>query len=161
MQMPQMPQTPQMGTPLPEVPPFGGQQQPTQPVTYNQGTTNQPYAQPQYGPSNNSSPQQKMAMPKTWLTESVIGTVLALLCCSIIGLIPGIIAIVNANGVKSKYMAGDYDGANRKSSSAKLWFMITIGVILASAIYSAYTLLSNPELLKQIQEGSVGSLYGF
>ena len=167
----QLPTTPPMGdTQLPQVPPFNNPQ-PTQPqptqtqpvpqgMPYGQGTTNQPYAQPQYGPNN----QQKGLMPKTWLTESIIATVVCSLCCgaSFITLITGIIAIFHANGVKSKYNMGDYAGANKKSSSARMWMLITVGIGIAAALYGAYMLISNPELLQQIQEGSgFQNLYPF
>ena len=159
-QLPQMPQTPPMGeVQLPQVPPFGGQpQQPTQPTTYGQG--NQPYAPPQYGPSNN---QPNQMMPKNWLTESIVATVVTTLCCGawFITLITGIIAIVNANGVKNKFNSGDYAGANKKAASARLWCLITVGVGIAAALYSAFQLIQHPELLQQIQEGAFGSLYSF
>ena len=126
-QLPQMPQTPPMGeVQLPQVPPFGGQpQQPTQPTTYGQNTPNQPYAPPQYGPSTN---QPNQMMPKNWLTESIVATVVTTLCCGawFITLITGIIAIVNANGVKNKFNSGDYAGANKKAASARLWCLITV-----------------------------------
>ncbi len=163
----QLPQTPPMGeTPLPQVPPFGGQQ-PTQPTTYGtpygQGQPNQPYAPPQYGPSTTNQPSRNV-MPKTWLTESIAATVVSSLCCGVpfIGLIPGIIAIFMAMGVKSKFNSGDIDGANRKSASAKKWLLITVGVGIAAALYGAYAIMKNPGLLEQIQEGSgVSSLYPF
>lgn len=161
-QLPQMPQTPPMGeVQLPQVPPFGGQpQQPTQPTTYGQNTPNQPYAPPQYGPSTN---QPNQMMPKNWLTESIVATVVTTLCCGawFITLITGIIAIVNANGVKSKFNSGDYAGANKKAASARLWCLITVGVGIAAALYSAFQLIQHPELLQQIQEGAFGSLYSF
>ncbi len=157
--MPQMPQMPPVGTPMPQqVPPFGGQGQPT---NYGpQPNTDQPYAQPQYGPSNQQ--QSRQVMPKTWLTESIIATVACSMCCGVplIGLIPGVIAIFMALKVKSKFNSGDFDGANKNSASARMWMIITIGVGIASAIYGAYTIISNPELLQQIQNGSIGSLYG-
>ena len=157
----QLPQTPPMGeTQLPQVPPFGGQQQqPTQPTTY--GTPNQPYAPPQYGPSNN---QPQNMMPKTWLTESIIATLVCSLCCgaSVFTLITGIIAIFQANGVKTKFNSGDYAGANKKSASAKMWMLITVGLGLAAAAYTTYMMMSNPELLQQIQEGAgIRNLYPF
>lgn len=161
----QLPQTPPMGeVQLPQVPPFGGQQQQPAPygTPYGQGQTNQPYAPPQYGPNTNQP--MRTVMPKTWLTESIIATIACSLCCGVpfIGLIPGIIAIVMGMGVKSKFNSGDYDGANKKSSSAKLWFYITLGVGAAAVLYGAYALISNPELLQQIQEGSgINSLYPF
>ena len=162
----QLPQTPPMGQPqLPQVPPFGGQQQqPTVPygTPYGQGQANQPYAPPQYGPSTNQP--SRNVMPKTWLTESIIATIACSLCCGVpfIGLIPGIIAIVKAMGVKSSFIKGDHAGAEKKSSSARVWLLITVGIGVAAALYGAYTMISNPEVWQQIQEGSgVTSLYPF
>ena len=159
-----VPPMPPMGNEvqLPQVPPMGGQQ-PTQPTPYGtpygQGTSNQPYAQPQYGPSTNQPNRQ--VMPKTWLTESVLVTVLSFLClCNLIGAIPGLVAIFKANSVKTKYMQGDMQGANAASSSAKKWMLIAIVVMVVWSCIQGYQLISNPNLLQQIQEGSVGSLYG-
>ena len=103
-------------------------------------------------------------MPKTWLTESIIATVVCSLCCgaSFITLITGVIAIFNANGVKTKFNSGDYAGANKKSASARLWMMITCGIGIAAALYSCYMFMTHPELLQQIQEGSgFNNLYPF
>ena len=154
----QMPQMPPMGgeVQLPQVPPFGGQQ-PTQPAPY--GTPNQPYAPPQYGPSTNQPSNQ--VMPKTWLTEAVLATVLSFLClCNIIAAIPGGIAIFKANSVKTKFMQGDIQGANAASASAKKWVIIAVIVMVVWSCVQGYQLLTNPNLLQQIQEGSIGSLYG-
>ena len=164
-----IPQMPPMGgeVQLPQVPPFGGQQQ-TQPTTYGtpygQGTqqTNQPYAPPQYGPSTNTNTPSNQVMPKTWLTESVLVTVLSFLClCNIISAIPGMIAIFKANSVKTKFMSGDVQGANAASASAKKWVLIAVVVMVVWSCYQGYQLLNNPNLFQQIQEGSIGSLYGF
>jgi hypothetical protein len=158
----QLPQTPPMGgqAPMPQMPPFNPQ--PTTTGTpYGQGTTNQPYAPPQYGPGTN---QPQNMMPKTWLTESIIATIVCSLCCgaSVITLITGVIAIFQANGVKTKFNSGDYAGANSKSASAKMWMLITVGLGIAAAAYTAYMMMSNPELLQQIQEGSgFSNLYPF
>jgi hypothetical protein len=100
-------------------------------------------------------------MPKTWLTESVLVTVLSFLClCNFLSIIPGVIAIFKANTVKTKFMQGDVQGANAASSSAKKWVLIAIVVMVVWSGIQGYQLLSNPNLLQQIQEGSVGSLYG-
>jgi len=153
----QLPPVPPVGNPMPQqVPPFGGQQQ-QQPTTY--GQPNQPYAQPQYGP-NSSSPSRQV-MPKTWLTESILVTVLSFLClCNFLSIIPGVIAIIKANSVKSKFMSGDVQGANAASSSAKKWVLIAVVVMVVWSCIQGYQLMSNPNLLQQIQEGAVGSLYG-
>ena len=165
----QLPPVPPMGDsqlpPMPQMPPFdGGQQLPQQPTTpygtpYGQGTPNQPYAPPQYGPSTNTPTNQ--VMPKTWLTESILATAASLLCCfNIVGIVTGVLAIFKANGVKSKFMKGDTAGANKDSASAKKWMMITIAVGVVWTLIQAYRMISNPTLLQQIQEGTVGSLYG-
>ena len=164
----QLPQMPPMGDTqlpqMPQMPPVGGGTQPQMPqvptgTPYGQGTTNQPYAPPQYGPSTNTPTNQ--VMPKTWLTESILATAASLLCCfNIIGLVTGVMAIFKANGVKSKFMKGDTAGANQDSASAKKWMMITVVVGVVWTLIQAYRMISDPSLLQQIQEGTVGSLYG-
>ena len=162
----QLPPVPPLGdTQLPQVPPFdGGTQLPQQPTVpygtpYGQGTTNQPYAPPQYGPSTNTPTNQMM--PKTWLTESILATAASLLCCfNIVGLITGVLAIFKANSVKSKFMKGDTTGANQDSASAKKWMLITIVVGVVWTLIQAFRIINDPSILQQIQEGAVGSLYG-
>ena len=156
MQLPQMPPMGGNQTQLPEVPPF----QPTQPTTYGQGTTNQPYAPPQYGPSNNT-PTNRM-MPKTWLTECIIVTVLsALCCCNPIGLIAGIYSVFKAFSSKNKFMAGDSMGSEKDAATAKKWMIITIVIGVVWSCIQAFRLLNDETLLQHIQEGAIGSLYGF
>ena len=159
-QLPQMPPVGDTSTPLPQVPPFGGQQQPTTPTTpYGQGTTNQPYAPPQYGPNTNQ-PQQMPA--KTWFTESLIVTILsALCCCNPVGLCTGIYSVFKAYNAKNKAMAGDSMGSANDAAAAKKWMIITIVIGLVWAGIQAYKIITDPTLLQQIQEGAVGSLYGF
>jgi hypothetical protein len=159
----QLPQVPPMGSQLPpvELPPFGGQPQPSQPsVPYGQGTTNQPYAPPQYGPSTQHN--QPQSMPKNWFTECVLVTVLsALCCCNPVGLISGIYSIFKANSSKNKYMRGDVNGSAADGAVAKKWMIITIVIGLVWSCIQAYRIITNPAFLQQIQEGAVGSLYGF
>ena len=156
----QLPQTPPMGDmQLPQVPPFGGQQQPTQPTTY--GQPNQPYAPPQYGPSTNQTNQPQMPV-KTWFTESLIVTIMsALCCCNPVAILTGIYSIFKANSAKTKSMAGDSAGSAVDAATAKKWLIITVVVMLVWAAIQTYKIITNPELLQQIQEGAVGSLYGF
>ena len=164
----QLPQTPPMGdVQLPQVPPVGmpqttTPQQPTpQGTPYGQGTTNQPYAPPQYGPSNNQ-PNQRQAMPKNWLTECLVVTVLsALCCCNPVGLFTGIFSIFKAYSSKNKYMSGDVTGSANDAATAKKWMIITIVVGLVWTCIQAFRILKDPTLLQQIQEGTMGSLYGF
>ncbi|MBQ6166470.1 MAG: DUF4339 domain-containing protein [Muribaculaceae bacterium] len=156
--MPQMPPVGGQTSPLPQVPPFGNQTQPTTTGTpYNQ--PNQPYAPPQYGPSNQ---QTNGVMPKTWLTEAIIATVACLLCCfNYVGIATGAYAIFKAMGVKTKFMKGDATGAAKDSSTAKTWVLITAAVCVVWSLIQGFRIMNDPSLWQQIQEGTVGSLYGF
>ena len=66
--------------------------------------------------------------PKSWLTESILVT---LMCC-----LPfGIVGIISAAKVESRFYAGDLEGANRHAAEAKKWTMIGlwtgVGLIVA------------------------------
>lgn len=167
----QVPQMPPMGgnvsvPPLPEIPQVGGDvslpQVPpiTNPAPTGQGGTtlpNNPLPFPQGGPTTTNTQQ---AAPKTWLVESIVATVVCSLCCSLpfIGLIPGFVAIYNAFMAKTKLKAGDIEGANKKASSAKKWFYITVAVGLAAAAYGAFNTLQNSNLTDVINDAQKGDL---
>lgn len=74
-------------------------------------------------------------MPKNWLVESILVTVL---CC-----LPfGIAGIVNATKVESLYYAGDYDGAQQASKDAKKWTLVGfVSVFAIGIIYLLFYLL--------------------
>ncbi len=64
---------------------------------------------------------------KTWLVESILVT---LFCC-----LPfGIVGIVNASKVESRFYAGDIDGANRASEEAKKWTTVSFLIGLAVGV---------------------------
>ena len=65
--------------------------------------------------------------PKTWLVESILAT---LFCC----LPLGIVGIVNATSVESKYHAGDINGATKASENAKRWTLISFGIGIVSVV---------------------------
>ena len=57
--------------------------------------------------------------PKTYLMEAIVAT---LLCC-----VPfGVVSIVYAAQVDSKFSAGDYPGAQRASDKAKTWYHVAL-----------------------------------
>lgn len=67
--------------------------------------------------------------PKNWLVESILVT---LFCC----LSLGIVGIINAASVDTKYMYGDVEGANRAAQTAKSMVLISAALgILAVAVY--------------------------
>lgn len=65
--------------------------------------------------------------PKNWLIESILVTIF---CC-----LPfGIVGIINAAKVDSRYSAGDYGGAEQAAADAKRWTMIGFWIGLAVII---------------------------
>ncbi len=65
--------------------------------------------------------------PKNWLVESILVT---LFCC-----LPfGIVGIINAANVNSKYDAGDIEGALRASAEAGKWTKIGFWVGIAVVV---------------------------
>lgn len=66
-------------------------------------------------------------MPKTWLVESIVVT---LLCC----LVFGIIAIVYSTQVESNYISGNYEMAEYKSRQARNMVLWAVGIWAAMAI---------------------------
>ena len=67
--------------------------------------------------------------PKTYLVEAIVAT---LLCC-----VPfGVVSIVYAAQVDSKFSAGDYQGAQRASDKAKTWYHVAlISGLVVGVIY--------------------------
>ena len=65
--------------------------------------------------------------PKTWLVESILAT---LFCC-----LPfGIVGIVNASKVESRFYAGDIDGANKASADAGKWTKLGFWIGMVSIV---------------------------
>ncbi|MDF3078901.1 MAG: CD225/dispanin family protein [Sphingobacteriaceae bacterium] len=65
--------------------------------------------------------------PKNWLVESILVTIF---CC----LPLGIVSIVNAAQVNSRYNAGDYAGAQAASKEAGKWVKIAFFVGIALGV---------------------------
>ncbi len=121
---------------------FNYQQTPTIDYQYE---TNRNYS---YG----ADAGQKPLKPKTWLTESILVTVISFLfCCNVFGLL-GIIAIVKATQVDSDYARGDYAAALQSSKDAKKWTLIVFWISVALLLlYIAFLI---------VMFYSVGSLAG-
>ena len=75
--------------------------------------------------------------PKTHMVMAIVSTVLSLITCTIYGILPGIVSIVFASQVSSKYNKGDYEGAQNNSKYAKIAWIISLVVTVAVAIYVA------------------------
>ena len=97
-------------------------------ATLPQAGSSNPYATP----SQPSQVSPGMAKPDNYLVQAILATVF---CC-----LPfGIVAIVFASQVDSKYAGGDYAGANEASENAKKW--TNISVILGLVGVGLYLLL--------------------
>lgn len=133
-------------------------QQPQQPQ-YQQSQYQQPqYQQPQQFPQQQMPYGQQFAPnalpPKNWMTESVIFTIMSVLCCcNPIALITGIIAIVNAGKVNGLFQRGDTLGATEGAKQAKMWALITLGLLVLGVILSVVLVMVNPELKQAFMEG--------
>ena len=182
---PQQPeQTQQPATTQPEPSPYAPKQSEPTPTNGPQSTPQQgygqepsPYAQPQYQQpqyQQQQYPQQQMPYgqqpyggqpyapqgfpPKNWMTESIIFTVLSVICCcNPIALITGIIAIVNAGKVNGLFQHGDMMGATESAKNAKMWALITLGVLIVGAIISIVWLMNQPEMIDAFNEASDGA----
>lgn len=69
---------------------------------------------------------QKPPHPPNHLAMAIITLVL---CCQI----TGIVSVVYATQVNSKYAMGDYDGAQRASDNAKTWWIV--GLVMGAVVY--------------------------
>lgn len=87
---------------------------------------------------------QKPPIPPNHLAMAIITT---LMCCQI----TGIVSIVYASQVNSKYAMGDYEGALRASENAKTWWIV--GLVLAGIIVI-------PSLIAIFFFGFLGIMHG-
>ena len=98
--------------------------------SYGAYSAPQYHTAPQYSrPPQYSTPAERPPMPPTYLAWSIVVT---LLCC----LVGGIVAIVYSSQVSSRYIAGDYEGAEYASRQARIWIIVSACVgLLASIAY--------------------------
>ena len=86
--------------------------------------------------------------PNNHLALAIITTVL---CC----LPAGIVSIVYATQVNSKYNAGDYEGAEKASKNAKIWWIVSavlaLAIIAITFILIALGFAENPEIFEEFQ----------
>lgn len=104
---------------------------------------NLPELQPLFGGSVPSQPSVSSATdagpmqlcPKTWLVESILVTIF---CC-----LPfGIVGIIKASSVSSKFAMGDFAGAQQASADAKKWTIIGLICGLVANLISFFIVLS-------------------
>ena len=75
----------------------------------------------------NNQQEHPQLPPPNYLVWAILTTIL---CC-----LPfGIISIIFAAQVNSKWIAGDYEGARNSSRNAKIWAWVAFGFGIVSAI---------------------------
>ena len=78
--------------------------------------------------------QNAPLMPKSWMVESILVTILPFVLCGNILSLLGIAAIVNASKVEPLYHQGLYDQANEASSNAAKWTKITFWIAIGAIV---------------------------
>ena len=93
-------------------------------------------------------------MPSDWKVANIIITILSLLCCcNPISFITGIVGWVKASNVRTLFNHGDQLGAEEAASSAKMWFFISLAILIVlSAIMWIYV-WNDAELHKAFMDG--------
>lgn len=97
-------------------------------------------------PNINQNNGQLPPPPNNNMVLAIVATVLSpcSFCC--IGLVLGIVAIVFANQVNTKYSLGDYIGAEQTAKNVKILSLIAIGLAVITIIYSiVQVILVGPE----------------
>ena len=79
--------------------------------------------------------QPQRTPPNNYLALAIITT---LFCCQV----TGIISIIYASQVNSRFIAGDYLGAEKASKNAQIWCIVSliIGVLGLIILFSIYGL---------------------
>ena len=90
--------------------------------------------------------------PNNHMVMAIVSTVLAVITCSFFYVIPiagGIVSIVFASQVNSKYDKGDYDGAEQSSKYAKIAWIVAIVSIVAYIIYTVVVVGSSWDMIME------------
>ena len=81
------------------------------------------------------------AKPNSHMPMAIISTVLSVITCNFIpATIFGVVSIVYASKVNSKFDLGDIKGAERASKNAKIWWIVTLATVIVLVIISAVVL---------------------
>ena len=81
-------------------------------------------------------------LPKTWMVESILVTILPFILCGNVLSLIGIAAIVNASKVESLYKSGLYDRAKEASDNAGRWTKITLWVVIGAIILTIVAIIA-------------------
>ena len=85
-------------------------------------------------PSKCADMAPDVPMPKSWLTQSILVTLLPFILCGSTFSLLGIIAIINAAKVESLYLAGNLKESFEAAGKAKKWTYITFWISIGWVI---------------------------
>ncbi|MFN2261586.1 MAG: CD225/dispanin family protein [Psychroflexus sp.] len=74
----------------------------------------------------NQTNQAPTVQPNSHMPMAIISTVISAISCMVPSLAFGIVSIVYASKVKTKYESQDFEGAKRASKNAKTWWIVSI-----------------------------------
>ena len=98
-------------------------------------------ANPQQQAHQTTATYNAPLMPKTWMVESILVTILPFILCGNIFSLLGIVAIVNASKVESMYHQGLFAQANESSANAARWTKITFWIAIGAIILGIIALI--------------------
>lgn len=92
--------------------------------------------------------QNQPTRPSNHLVMAIITTIL---CC----LPAGIVSIVYASQINTKYNAGDYEGAERSSKNAKTWWIVALiaGLVVYIGYFSFIAIFAGDEFIEAFKDG--------
>ena len=141
--------------------PYSGNQSSYNNQGENGNTTTPPNpngGQQQYNNNESFNSNQQEPKPNNNLVLAIIATVLSFCSCcgygGCLGIILGIIAIVFATQVDSKYRAGDFFGAQKSANNAKMLSYAALATVAISIIVIIVGLATTDwsEFTRQYQE---------
>ena len=98
-------------------------------------------------PPQQHAPQQTAeqgipAMPKSWMVESILVTILPFVLCGNVLSLIGIGAIVNASKVESLFNSGMYAKSIEASNNAARWTKITFWIAIGAIILAIVAIIA-------------------
>lgn len=97
---------------------------------------------PQQPPYQQTTQQGMPTMPKTWMVESILVTILPFVLCGNVLSLIGIAAIVNASKVESLFNSGFFAQSQEASNNAARWTKITFWIAIGAIILSIIAIIA-------------------
>lgn len=113
-----------------------------QPLFDVSSTTNKQFVNPPTQPVYQANSNQDIpVMPKSWMVESILVTILPFVLCGNVLSLLGIAAIVNASKVEPLYHQGLFAQAIEASSNAARWTKITFWIAIGAIVLAIVSVI--------------------